>query len=319
MLADTWTLSPLPEGFITFKPPVFDDGYPAEPYDLSKGSGSELWVQYNQRFAGLFFTPLDLHQFPYDYQFAQIIMDSSSWGASMSYTGGFSVKFFPTTDVADYVEQMIPAGFTVQEWDIQTPRGNVQYTDREYPAYGVGVTYSWLKATVNLGRQPEFYLYKIVAGVILVVYMCLFIYSIEVQETDRMMGTISCFLALVSFTFVAGQSLPKVAYQTRIDKFMDFSFLIIFLVYLTHAAMFPYRPDEDAEEAPAKEGEKKEGEKKEEAHEMNVFNLPHFSDLPYQRRGDLIFLILFFIIYNAGIAGILLPATTKPVPIASAN
>jgi hypothetical protein len=36
------------------------------------------------------------------------------------------------------------------------------------------------------------------------------IFMLETSSTDRMMGTLTVFLALVSFVFVATQSIPKV-------------------------------------------------------------------------------------------------------------
>lgn len=54
----------------------------------------------------------------------------------------------------------------------------LQYNNRAYDR---------LTIRMLLERQPQFYLSKIVSGSMLLVYMCVWVFSLAVDEADRMM------------------------------------------------------------------------------------------------------------------------------------
>ena len=57
--------------------------------------------------------------------------------------------------------------------------------------------------------------------------MCIWNFSLQIDEPDRMMGTLQVFTGLISFLFVASGDTPKLPYQTRLDVFMPFSFVLV--------------------------------------------------------------------------------------------
>ena len=81
--------------------------------------------------------------------------------------------------------------------------------------------------TTSWKRQPQYYLSKIVAGTMLLVWMCIWNFSLQIDEPDRMMGTLQVFTGLISFLFVASGDTPKLPYQTRLDVFMLFLFVLV--------------------------------------------------------------------------------------------
>lgn len=260
--------------------------------NLPNSEPGKYWCEFNQRYSGDFATPLDLRSFPFDVQYAKIILDSQQWNAEQ-------VEFLPASE--DMATQTLPEGFVIGEWTIVEP--GVEVFNKTYDIYAQD--YSWMSIYIKLRRQPQFYMYRIVAGSILLVYMSVCCFSLEVQEADRMMGTLTCFLSLIAFVFVAGDALPKVAYLTRIDVFSSWSFFLAFIMMVHHAVAYLYRPDEEGDD----EGEKKEtelkgkgepaAEKKEDKQEpLNFLGLPTFGSLTGQRKGDLIGVISYVIIYS---------------------
>jgi len=153
--------------------------------------------------------------------------------------------------------------FSIPEWTI---------TGQNYSAANVfyqifASSYAQFNVTLHVDRLPQYYLWKIVLGAILLVFICIVIFCLEVDKTDRMMGTIISFLGIITFEFIVAQSLPQVSYQTRIDIFLSWSFFLPFLCFLAHAIMYLYRPDPDEMEiefemAKADEERKNHGEKK---------------------------------------------------------
>jgi len=302
------------------------------------------WIQFNQRFTGTFFTSLVLDQFPYDIQFMELIIDSSQWDlGSPGYSG---MRFFPSIPLDQFIDAALgpecpkPQCFKVDEWNVLKPRGEVRLIDHFYSAYNL--TYSWMEVRISLQRDPTYYINKLVSGSVLLVFMSTFIYALALDVTDRMMGSITCFLALVSFVFVAAGSLPKVAGLTRIDIFFSFSFFMVFLMMTSHAILYLYREHtvEDDERHKAaqekrmkgltggtemmtpsntekKEGESKEEPKKEEKKEeeshagscmhgpCGFLGLPAFSTLSHARKADVFLSFFFMVVYSIGVAVIM--------------
>jgi len=202
------------------------------------------WIEFDQRYTGLFKTPLDLHTFPFDTQAASIKIESGNWNSTF-------LKWEPVTPEAEFEATPLPNGFKVTEWDVKN--ADLSRFDNYYSTYGQ--YWNRFQVLVFLDRQPAYYMYKVVSGSILLVYMCIAIFALEVEEADRMMGTLTCFLALISFVFVASSDLPKVAYLTRIDKFCFVSFLFVAMMMFVHAIQYMFREPEGEGE-----GEKKGGD-----------------------------------------------------------
>ena len=141
--------------------------------------------------------------------------------------------------------------------------------------------YNRLVVSTRLTRDPTFYLTKIVAGAMLLVYMCIWVFALAVDEADRMMGTLQVFAGLITFLFVASQDTPKVPYQTRLDLFMLFCFFVVGLIMFIHSTLYYWR-EADLEEA---EEEKKEDQA---IDEYNKRAVQHNKELFEKREHDAI-------------------------------
>ena len=74
-----------------------------------------------------------------------------------------------------------------------------------------------------------------------VVVRCIWNFSLQIDVSDRMMGTLQVFTGLISFLFVAGGDTPKLPYQTRLDVFMLFSFVLVGLIMFVHGLLYYFR------------------------------------------------------------------------------
>lgn len=198
---------------------------------------NQTWIKSDQRFIGDFLTTLNLRDFPFDKQNAIIKIESATYNTEV-----VKLAPFPSMMEGKVSDNILPAGFSVVEWELEDPEGNgyvdIVTEDHYYSVFEE--SYSQFRIDVTLQRLPEYYLYKIVSGIILLVYMCIMVIALAVEEPDRMMGTLTVFLALVSFTFITGSDVPKVAYQTRIDVFITFSFFTTFFMMLEHSVNYLY-------------------------------------------------------------------------------
>jgi len=199
------------------------------------GTENLAWVEFDQRYIGSFFTPLDLKNFPFDRQQALLIIESSSWNSR-------SLQFLPVS--TSFNSRLLPTDLEVTEWDVTGTGLNIY--ERDYPVYHD--VYASFQVAIDLDRKPQFYMYKIVAGTILLVYMAICLFMLEAESSARIIGALTLFLAIITFEFVAAQSVPKVAYQTKIDLFMDSSFFCVFLTCFAHAFNYYFRKEEVEEE-----------------------------------------------------------------------
>jgi len=151
-----------------------------------------------------------MRAFPFDRQFMEFLIESY-WEVDtlqIIFAEQDKINYLLPTDMPDIVGwSWIQNGYRAMTQD--------------YP-YNGGQYHRLIIRTL-LERQPDYYLTKIVSGSMLLVYMCVWVFSLAVDEADRMMGTLSSFLGLVTFLFVASGDTPKVPYQTRLDVFMNFS------------------------------------------------------------------------------------------------
>lgn len=253
--------------------------------EVNHTDSGELWLEYNQRFIGRFGTPLSLQDFPFDEQFARVLLDSAMWPSSQ-------VRFLP---YPDFVATLFDSNFEVPEWTFV--EGSLTLVDTDYP---MDDTYSWLVAAVKLQRSPEYYMFKVVAGSILLVFMGILCFTLSLDTTDRLMGTITVFLALINFMFVTGNSLPKVPYLTRVDAFLSWSFFTVFLMALQHAIGYLYRESKPTK-LPTESGW------------LDCLGLPSWSSLHTSRKADFVAVVCYSLSYSIAILIIF----TRPVTAAS--
>ena len=185
------------------------------------------WMVQDYRFIGEFTTPLDLVTFPFDRQHVQLSIES---------------QYLDNTQLTIYYTD-ITAIDNVRVDEAQNPiigwkqlGAQVIRAEHDYLGLSIGGTYSRLIVGLEVERQATFYLLKICMGVMLLIFMCIWVFSLAVDEADRMMGSLQVFAGLITFLFVASADVPKIPYQTRLDVFMNFSFFMVAVMLMIHGA-----------------------------------------------------------------------------------
>jgi hypothetical protein len=214
------------------------------------------WVTEDQRYQCDFTTPLGMHDFPFDTQYMQLLVESY-WASD---------QVIIRWAIPSAIDTLVPTGMEIVGWTFIRSR---QFPSPDPPAGEQrGILYLYnnryydrLTIRTLLKRQPDYYLTKIVAGVMLLVYMCVYVFALGIDEADRMMGTLSIFAGLVTFLFVASGDTPKVPYQTRLDLFMLWSFFNVAFMLVIHGTLYWWR-ECDIEDL-LEEREKKRAEEQE--------------------------------------------------------
>jgi len=210
-----------------FTPTIPDLANPGArlPYDKLP---TEIWVTEDQRYQCDFTTPLDMQTFPFDRQFMEFLIESYWEEDQLQIVFGEQ----------DKVTKLLPSNMPdIVGWKWLE---NGYFAGTQVYEYNGGL-YHRLTVRTLLQRQPEYYLMKIIAGSMLLVYMCIFVFALAIDEADRMMGTLQVFAGLVTFLFVASGDVPKVPYQTRLDVFMTFSFICVAVMLVLHAVLYYWR------------------------------------------------------------------------------
>ena len=72
--------------------------------------------------------------------------------------------------------------------------------------------------TKSIERQWIYFFFKIIAPLVLILLICWSVFWTPSRELEsRLTVTITCFLALVAYTFVIDDDLPQLAYLTLMD------------------------------------------------------------------------------------------------------
>ena len=171
-------------------------------------------VSYQQRYWGQLSQPLELHDFPFDQQQFDIILIAAMFGPEQ---------------VAFVVEEELPSGIasrlSLPDWDIVGWKtNNAPYLAMAGTTEGAALTFS-----VIVDRQIGYYLWKVIAPLILIIMMSWIVFWIDPQESGTQIGVATTsMLTLIAYRFMIGGLLPKVSYLTRLDHFILWSTILVF-------------------------------------------------------------------------------------------
>lgn len=102
--------------------------------------------------------------------------------------------------------------------------------------------YSTFKLKVDITRDISFYVVSVFLPFFIVMAFLNAVFWIPIERLDYRVQTIfTAVLAVVAYNFVLYQSLPKVSYTTNFDKFVLWSFGLLFLVSLETLFVHEYR------------------------------------------------------------------------------
>ncbi|CAE7270927.1 Glra2, partial [Symbiodinium pilosum] len=170
------------------------------------------FVSYTMKYDATFQEPLELQRFPLDGQLCRIKVT-----AEMPIE---TFQFVPLKSWAKKVSQVCDM------WAIDTSIQEkctvyVRHCDREFP---FEVQRSCFNILLHCQRRGDYYFHSVLVMVFLVNIISLCAFFIPLDDTSGRLGHLStCFLAVLAYRYVIGDSLPRKQYLTAADIYIIFA------------------------------------------------------------------------------------------------
>lgn len=172
-------------------------------------------VEYVQRFTGPISSYHNLSNFPFDHH-------------------EFTIDFVAVEEtnnlihfIADENNTWIGDRLNIEGWDLGDPR--LEVTTHSFQKQA-GLSLQKLSLLIDGDRNPEFYLYRLICLLALVVAMSWVIFWVPPSRFEFQIGIgATTMLTAMAFIFAIGSQLPPVGYLTKLDKMVIWSIVLIFL------------------------------------------------------------------------------------------
>lgn len=177
-------------------------------------------VQYMQRYLGKFSNPLDLHDFPLDHHTFVIQIVSAI-------TNFQSVEFNKIED--DTFHSGLAKKLSLPDWEVTAWRVEVAPVELMEGANLLpGATFQF-----DAKRYIGYYLVKVLLPLLMIVMMSWIVFWIHPSESGSQISvSITSMLTLIAYRFALGAMLPKVSYITRMDGFILFATIMVFIALM---------------------------------------------------------------------------------------
>jgi hypothetical protein len=175
-----------------------------------------VWMVYDTRYSGNFKATLELRDFPFDSQTIYINITAqipSSYG-----------KFVETTSFKRDFD-LLAGVHEVIGWTIGEVHNAVE--EELQPNYGIRIPR--LMYSVRMKRDPGYYVNKIIIGIVILTAISNILFFIQANDANRVMGCLTCLLGIITYLFVISSDVPKMAYSTRLDNFVNMSMYFVSL------------------------------------------------------------------------------------------
>jgi hypothetical protein len=185
-------------------------------------------VNYRQRVWGYFSQPLELRDFPFDSQQLQLSLVAAGYAPE-------EVEIVPHPGKSSGIGKNLSIpDWDVIDWKVESSTFN---TGAELIESMAGFIYS-----VRVERRHLFYVAKVIIPLVLIMAMSWVVFWMDPKAGGgTQIGiSVTAILTLIAYTFAAGASLPKVPYLTRLDYFILFSTVLVFLA-LVEATVASYQ------------------------------------------------------------------------------
>ena len=177
-------------------------------------------ILYTQRYFGTFSAFLDFQAFPFDQQILPITLLSFTYGPE-------AVEF--VFESAWLEERFSIAGWTVKSRETRVSAFNISAAQ--------GAKYdtklSRLNYTMHARRHLDYYWWKVVAPLVLIVFLSWAVFYIDPSQVGPQVGvSATSILTLIAFLLRLESIIPPVSYLTHMDYFVYSVLTLVFLAYL---------------------------------------------------------------------------------------
>lgn len=158
--------------------------------------------------------PLDFRDFPFDRHAWTITL----WPVV---SGREEIVFHPMTRGTGVSDRL-----TLQGWRV----GAARVTATEGPRVGRSGMFARFDAVIDLERDWSYYIWKLGLPLTLIVLMAYGVYFIPSAAVPQQIGLgTTAMLTLIAYMLTLGNTLPKISYLTRADRFFVGSALLVFI------------------------------------------------------------------------------------------
>lgn len=182
-------------------------------------------VTVRQRYVGDITSDLDFSNFPFDYQQLHFIVAAVGPDSQ-------SIAFEVYDDTTGQREP-----FSVEGWRVKLIGGNINNEQIKSLDNKPILNLHRLDFTLEAERDKGYYLWKVIAPLCLIVLMAWAVFWIDPKNLGPQVGlSTATVFTLIAYRFSIGFSLPKVSYFTRMDNFVLFSTILVFIALGTAIA-----------------------------------------------------------------------------------
>lgn len=181
-------------------------------------------AEYSQIFYGDFLTLADIKDFPFDARPLNIDVISKEYGPE-------EVELSLEEEFTGSADK-----FSITDWYIDstpTTESSVYKVKSKFAQK----SFSRLIFSFNADRNTQYYIWKIIVPMMLIVFMSWCVFWIPLDQLGAKIGlSVTSMLTLIAYRFALSNLTPKVDYLTRFDKFTFASTLLIFLALVVTVA-----------------------------------------------------------------------------------
>ncbi len=173
-------------------------------------------VNSRHRLTGVLNTKFNFREFPFDRQMLNInIFDASVQQA---------VRIVPDDRFQGIFK---PDSLSIPNWKV-TYSGMRSFEDIEY-----GIPFQSIVFSYSLKRISEFYIWKVVFPMVLVVLMSWSVFWIDPKNISAQLTvSVTAILTLIVFQFSVAQTLPELPYLTSLDRYVIGTDIFVFMAFL---------------------------------------------------------------------------------------
>ncbi|MCA6075444.1 hypothetical protein [Fulvivirga sedimenti] len=173
-------------------------------------------VNSRHRLTGILNTKFNFRKFPFDRQTLGISIFDTSVEQD--------VRLIPDDR---YQGIFKPDSLSIPNWKVMY-NGMRTYSDVEY-----GIPFQSIVFSYSLVRISEFYIWKVVFPMVLVVLMSWSVFWIDPKNISAQLTvSVTAILTLIVFQFSVAQTLPELPYLTSLDKYVIGTDIFVFMAFL---------------------------------------------------------------------------------------
>jgi len=206
--------------------------------ELDKKS-SEIWLDYEkegiisriERYIGTLSFSVDLQKFPFDRQVLSLQCQSFWW-----FREDMRFVILPSQKSQSFASNScVNKKVLLQEWDVEA----ITMKEKKNVPANEGRTYSMMELQLHLKRRVSYYFQRIFLILILTVTLAFSVLFISPDSfSDRTSILVTLFLAAVAVNFVINTNLPKISYSTKLDIYINVSYLFFIVLQLESVITF---------------------------------------------------------------------------------